>query len=120
DDVGEETGRLAKLPRELLRAQRVDQVVVEAMASHLVPALMDPPDEVGVRLGDAAEDEERGAGAALREQVEEEVGLQLDTALERAPPPAGEIEVVSVEPFLDVDGEDIAHPAASLPESHAL
>ena len=49
----------------------MDAAMVPAMARDLVPFIGDAADQVGVRPGDLADDEERRADAALAEQVEQ-------------------------------------------------
>ena len=53
------------------RAREGQQRVVEAVRGDLVALVADPPDDLGVRLGVPAEDEERRARVARAERVED-------------------------------------------------
>lgn len=106
--VLERRARRAQVGPELVDGQLVRAPVKVAVAADLVSRFGDPPDEVRVPAGHPAEDEERGAGAALIEQCEDSLRGRDDAGGERVPALRAVVRRVAadVEPLLHVDGQD--------------
>ena len=71
----------------------------------------DAANERGMARGDPAEREEGRLDAGLGEQVEHEIGVELDARLQPVPVAGRKhaLERADLEPLLDVDGERVAH-----------
>src|SRR5207247_9785354 len=69
--VLDERDRSPQVAAELLRLHAVDRAVGMPVARHLVPVVVNAPDQVGETLSRETEDEERGPDAGIREQVED-------------------------------------------------
>ena len=95
---------------ELAGSQLVHAPMVIAVGSELVSRRRDLLDELGMPLGQPADDEERGANAGAIEQIEQPPRRELHPR--RQPVPVRErkrVDAADVEPFLHVNGEDVGH-----------
>ena len=95
---------------ELAGSQLVHAPMVIPVGSELVSGRRDLLDELGMPLGQPADDEERGANAGAIEQIEQPPGRELHPR--RQPVPVRErkrVDAADVEPFFHVNGEDVGH-----------